>query len=251
EWRERTQTMPHQARKEADLNCNKAPQYAAIYARVSTEDQGKGYSIPTQKEACQKLAAHEGYAVPESHVLIDEGISGTTLDRAGLRTLRDLVHTKAIAAVVVHDPDRLSRNLGHQLLLAEEFERAGVKLLIVSHPLEQGPEGWLFFQMRGALAEYERAKILERTQRGRMGRGKAGYVLGGGVPYGDRYTASPPQGSWEVDEVEAAVVRRIFAMCLAGVPIRGIVRHLTQERIPTANDGPHHNAGYKRSAVGI
>jgi site-specific DNA recombinase len=73
------------------------------------------------------------------------------------------VHTKAIAAVVVHDPDRLSRNLGHQLLLAEEFERAGVKFLIVSHPMEQGPEGWLYFQMHGALAEYERARILERV----------------------------------------------------------------------------------------
>jgi DNA invertase Pin-like site-specific DNA recombinase len=56
------------------------------------------------------------------------------------------------------------------VLLAEEFERAGVKLLIVSYPLEQGPEGWLFFQMGGALAEYERAKILERTHRGRNGR---------------------------------------------------------------------------------
>jgi site-specific DNA recombinase len=55
-------------------------------------------------------------------VLTDEGISGTTMDRPGLRELRDLVNAKAIAAVIVHDPDRLSRNLGHQLLLAEEFE---------------------------------------------------------------------------------------------------------------------------------
>src|SRR5215510_14710353 len=53
--------------------------YAAIYARVSTEDQGKGYSIPTQIEACQRLAQQEGYAVPESHIFIDEGLSGTTL----------------------------------------------------------------------------------------------------------------------------------------------------------------------------
>jgi site-specific DNA recombinase len=82
------------------------------------------------------------------------------------------VNTRAIMAATVYDPDRLSRNLGPQLLLAEEFERAHVKLLMVSHPLEQGPEGWLFFQMRGALAEYERAKILERLKRGRTGRTK-------------------------------------------------------------------------------
>ena len=124
--------------------------YAAIYARVSTEDQGKGFSIPTQIEGCRKLAEREGYTVPDAYVPIDEGISGSTMDRPDLWKLRDLVNAQAISAVMVYDPDRLSRNLGHQLLLAEEFERAGVKLLIVSHPMEQGPEGWLFFQMRGA-----------------------------------------------------------------------------------------------------
>jgi Resolvase, N terminal domain/Recombinase/Recombinase zinc beta ribbon domain len=112
--------------------------YAAIYARVSTEDQGKGFSIPTQKEACQKLAAHEGYTVPECHVLVDEGISGTTMDRPGLRQLRDLVAAQAITAIIVYDPDRLSRNLGHQLLLAEEMERAAVKLLNGRRVLKPG-----------------------------------------------------------------------------------------------------------------
>src|SRR6266850_6915992 len=105
--------------------------YAAIYVRVSTEDHGKGFSIPTQIEACQKLAEREGYTVPETFVLVDEGISGTTMDRPQLRKLRDLVNTSTIAVAIVYDPNCLSRNLGHQLLLAEEFERASVKLLIV------------------------------------------------------------------------------------------------------------------------
>jgi site-specific DNA recombinase len=154
---------------------------------VATEDQGKGFSIPTQIEACQKLAEREGYTVAETHVLIDEGLSGTTMDRPDLRTLRDLGNARAVTAAIVFDPDRLSRNLGHQLLLAEEFERTGVKLLIVSHPMEQGPEGWLFFQMRGALAEYDRAKILERLKRGLVGRAKAGHVSRRSVAFGYRY----------------------------------------------------------------
>ncbi|HEY7491475.1 MAG TPA: recombinase family protein [Candidatus Tectomicrobia bacterium] len=190
---------------------------AAIYARVSTEDQGKGFSIPTQVEACQSLARSEGYSIPESYVLIDEGISGTTLERPGLRKLRELVHAKAISAVVVHDPDRLSRNLGHQLLMAEEWDRAAVQLLIVSHPLEHGPEGWLFFQMRGALAEYERAKILERMQRGLRGRAMAGNPGGGQVALGYRAIREPHKARWEVDEAEAAVVRQIFTLCRGDV----------------------------------
>jgi site-specific DNA recombinase len=210
--------------------------YAAIYARVSTEDQGKGFSIPTQLEACRKLAAHEGYAVPESDVLIDEGISGTTLDRLWLQKLRDLVTTKAITAIIVYDPDRLSRSLGHQLLLAEEMERAGVKLLIVSHPLEQGPEGWLFFQMRGAIAEYERAKILERLKRGLIGRAQAKHTSGGNVPLGYRYVAGHKTGRFELDEEEAALVRRIFQMCVSGMTTRAIAMQLSAERVPTQRE---------------
>jgi len=91
--------------------------------------------------------------------------------------LRDLVNAQAIAAIIVIDPDRLSRKLGHQLLLAEAFEQASVRLLIVSHPLEQGPEGWLFFQMRGALAEYERAKSGVH-KRGTRGVGKCPLGIG-------------------------------------------------------------------------
>jgi site-specific DNA recombinase len=217
------------------MNLTSDVRFAAIYVRVSTEDQGKGFSIPTQIDACQQLATREAYIVPESHVLRDEGISGTTLDRPGLHRLRELVQARAIAAVIVIDPDRLSRNLGHELLLAEELEQAGVQLVIVSHPLERGPEGWLFFQMRGALAEYERAKLLERTQRGRIGRAKAGHPWGQ-VPFGYRAIREPHGGRWEIDPEEAAMVRRMFAMCLQGLSTRAIARQLTLERVPTKLD---------------
>jgi site-specific DNA recombinase len=221
-------------------NADPAP-LAAIYTRVSTEEQVKGFSLPTQIEACQKLAVSHGYTVPEHHVLTDDGISGTTLDRPGLRQLRELVNARAIAAAIVIDIDRLSRNLGHQLLLAEEFERADVKLLIVSHPMEQGPEGWLFFQMRGALAEYERAKILERTSRGRRGRVQAGFaLLGSGVPLGYEYLRGSAdrtvRGSLVINTAEAALVQQIFDLYLSGYGIWAIARRLTAERIPTKGD---------------
>jgi site-specific DNA recombinase len=228
------------------MNLASDVRFAAIYARVSTEDQGKGFSIPTQIDACQQLATREGYIVPESHVLLDEGISGTTLDRPGLHHLRELVQARAIAAVIVIDPDRLSRNLGHQLLLAEEFERTYVKLLIVSHPMDHGPEGWLFFQMRGALAEYERAKIIERTRRGHLGRIQAGHHGGGNVPLGYQYVAEPHGGRWEVNKDEAALVRRIFSLYIAGESTRRIARILTGERVPTPSDR-HPERGHRKA----
>src|SRR5262245_55070345 len=52
------------------INLAMSSHYAAIYARVSAEDQGKGFSIPTQIEACQKLADREGYTVAGTSVLV-------------------------------------------------------------------------------------------------------------------------------------------------------------------------------------
>jgi site-specific DNA recombinase len=224
---------------------------AAVYGRVSTEEQGHGFSLPTQLAACLALADKEGYMVPESYRFADE-VSGTTLDRPGLRLLRDLVRTRVVSAVLVYDPDRLSRTLGHQLLLSEEFEQAGIRLLIVSHPLEKGPEGWLFFQMRGAIAEYERAKILERLNRGHLGRAQAGYPGGGTVPLGYRYVAGHKQGFFEIEEEEAALVRRIFSMCLSGMNTQAIARQLSAERVPTHQDRAGHRIlGKKKLAKGI
>jgi site-specific DNA recombinase len=249
QWQERKEVLMKPSPSQV-MNLRSEVKFAAVYARVSTEDQGKGFSIPTQIGAAQQLATREGYTVPEPYVLIDEGVSGTTMDRPSLRKLRDLVNARAIMAAVVYDPDRLSRNLGHQLLLAEEFEQANVKLLIVSHPLEQGPEGWLFFQMRGALAEYERAKILERLKRGLVGRAKAGHVNGGGVAFGYRYVREEHSGRWEIDEEETAVVRRIFRLCLEGMPTRAIARLLTREHVPSKHDRHPALSGRKSAGVG-
>jgi site-specific DNA recombinase len=111
-----------------------------------------------------------------------------------------------------------------------------VKLLRVSHPMEQGPEGWLFFQMRGALAEYERAKSIERTQRGRIGRAKAGNLGGGQTPFGYRAVREPHKARWKIEEEEAALVRRMFAMCLQGMTTYAITEQLSRERVPTCRD---------------
>jgi site-specific DNA recombinase len=212
---------------------------AAIYARVSTEDQGKGYSIPTQIEACQRLAQQEGYLTPDSHIFVDEGISGTTLDRPALRRVRDLVTSQAIAALIILDPDRLSRKMGKLLVLTDELQAANIPLLCVSHPIEHGPEGTLFFQMRGVNAEYEREKLLERMHRGKIGRAKQGFFGGGMLPYGYKNVPESYKGSIVIHDEEAAVVQHIFAMYCAGKSIHAIAVALTQDHIiPKRATGP-------------
>jgi site-specific DNA recombinase len=202
---------------------------AAIYVRVSTEDQVSGYSIPTQIERCQEKAREFGAEVRPEHVFVDDGYSGASLDRPALNSLRSLVASRGCDAVLVYDADRLSRRLVDLLVIEDEFRACGAQLHIVNSPLDPSDEGWLFFQIRGAFAEFERRKLLERTQRGKRGRAKAGYPLGGRPPFGYRYESDGGHRGWYViDPVQAQVVRRVFAWCVEGVPLRNITLRLSQ-----------------------
>jgi site-specific DNA recombinase len=205
---------------------------AAIYVRVSTTDQAdKGYSLPTQIEACMALAQREGYTVPAAHIF-PEDYTGTSLRRPGLTAVRDLVAQRLVQGVVVYDTDRLARKLAHQLLLTDEFEQAGVCLHSVTMPYgAKTPEQHLLANVKGIIAEYERAKILERTARGRQGRAKAGHVPYGRRTLGYVYVKHASKGAhYEVHPEEAALVQRIFRLCVEdGHSVYAIAALLTRE----------------------
>jgi site-specific DNA recombinase len=198
---------------------------AAIYARVSTEDQARhGYSLESQLEACRKYAQERGWVVVAEEV--DGGVSGASLDRPGLNRIRDLAQAGEFDFLVVYDLDRLSRKVVHQMLIEEELARAGVSIHYVLGDYRDDDEGRLQKQIRAAIAEYERAKMAERVARGKLTKAKRGLWLAGGrhTPYGYRYNA----GHLVVAEEEAQVIRQIFEWFVNGCSIRGIVRRLDE-----------------------
>lgn len=213
---------------------------AAIYCRVSKEDkEKKSYSLVTQRDDCLAFAQQEGYSVSPEHIF-SEDYTGKTLYRPLLPTLRDLVSTGQVEVVIVHDLDRLSRKLAHQLLLIDDFARYEVELRIVLMPdTDDSPEGQLLSHVKGVIAEYERAKILERTARGRRGRAQAGHVPQGRQTLGYRYV---PHGKgkgahYEIDEAEAALVRRIFDLYVHhGYALTALARLLTAEGVPLPSE---------------
>jgi site-specific DNA recombinase len=187
------------------------------------------------------MARQEGYVVPETHVLMDD-YTGTSLNRPQFTQLRDLVRQRLVQAVFVYDLDRLSRKLTHQLLLSEEFEQAGVALRIVTIPDgAKTPEAQLLANVRGIISEYERAKILERTARGRRGRAQAGHVPGSRRTLGYIYVKHNDKGAhYEVRPEEAALVQRIFRLYVeGGRAIHAIAALLTAEGIPTPSHRKH------------
>ena len=210
---------------------------AAIYARVSSEQQKEENTIASQTAALVEFAREQEYSVPDEWVIEDEGFSGASLLRPGLERLRDLAAEGHIQAILIHSPDRLSRKYAYQVLLTEEFARQGVEAVFLKAPRSGAPEDQLMLQFQGMIAEYERAQILERSRRGKRHRAKAGEVsVLCGAPYGYRYIrkTSDAPARYEFDGAEAEVVRLVYdKYTVDGLSIGAIARLLREMGLPT------------------
>src|ERR1700687_2580665 len=161
---------------------------AAIYARVSSEQQREEHTIASQTAALIEFAKTHELEAPKEWVFEDEGYSGATLERPGLERVRDLAAEGQIQVVLAYAPDRLSRKYAYQILLIEELARNGVETLFVKAPQGSSAEDQLLVQFQGMIAEYERAQILERSRRGKRHRAHAGEIsVMSNAPYGYRY----------------------------------------------------------------
>jgi len=222
---------------------------AAIYARVSSEQQREAHTIASQTAALVELARTLNLEVPKTWIFEDEGYSGATLERPGLERVRDLAAEGQIQAVLVHSPDRLSRKYAYQILLIEELARHGVETRFLNAPQSATPEDQLLVQFQGMIAEYERAQILERSRRGKRHRARAGEIsVLSGAPYGYRYIrkSEDAPAAYAVLESEARVVRQVYDHYTgAGWSIAAITRWLNVEGVPTRKLG----ARWERSTV--
>src|SRR4051794_29461020 len=185
---------------------------AAIYARVSTVRQGREQTIDSRLAALRRWATARGHELKDDHVYIDEGYSGARLDRPALDRLRDAAHEGEFETIGVYSPDRLARRYAYQVLLLEEFRKAACAVEFIERPISDDPHDQLLLQIQGAIAEYERAVLAERFRRGKLQKARAGQWGAGRAPYGYRYVPRRDcvPGHLEVDEDEAAVVRRLY-----------------------------------------
>jgi site-specific DNA recombinase len=188
---------------------------AAIYARVSSEQQADAHTIASQVAALQERVTADGLVLLPERQFIDAGYSGATLVRPALERLRDLAAAGDLDRLYVHSPDRLARKYAYQVLLLDEWQRAGVEVVFLNRAVGTTPEDELLLQVQGMVAEYERAKILERSRRGKRHAAHGGSVnVLSGAPYGYRYipkTDGGGQARYEIVLDEARVVRQIFA----------------------------------------
>jgi site-specific DNA recombinase len=209
-----------------------------MYARVSSERQAEAHTVESQVAALRERIAQDGLHLPDELQFIDEGYSGATLVRPALERLRDAVAVGAVDRLYVHSPDRLARKYAYQVLLVDEFQRAGVEVVFLNRELGHTPEDELLLQVQGMMAEYERAKILERHRRGKRHVAHAGSVnVLVAAPYGYRYVPKHygnGQARYEISAEEARVVRQMFEWVgHERVTIGDVCRRLSRAGEPT------------------
>ncbi|MDG3007353.1 recombinase family protein [Paludisphaera sp. Pla2] len=209
----------------------------AIYARVSTQRQAEAQTIDEQIGRLREHARGRGWDLQEANVFRDDGYSGAALKRPGLDRLRDAAAMASFDAILLTDPDRLARNFVHQTLLLEELQSKGCRVEFLDRPMSRDPHDQLLLQIRGAVAEYERTLIAERTRRGRQRRYRAGEMLPWTrAPYGYRMAVDRPRdpSGVHLDPCEAAVVAEMFAWYSEGRrTLHGLVDHLRDLGVPS------------------
>ena len=209
----------------------------ALYCRLSQDDgrEGESNSISNQKEILMAYAKKNGFLHPQ--FFVDDGISGTTFDRPDFLRMQQMVEDGAVSTVIVKDLSRFGRNyleVGEYLEI--KYPTLGVRFIAIQENVdtfrESGTEMMPFNNIFNEWYAAQTSKKIRAVQQMRAANGKRVSPV---VPYG--YKKDPNNREiWYIDEPAAEVVRKIYALCLAGRGPMQIARQLERERIltPTA-----------------
>ncbi len=198
----------------------------ALYRRVSTDKQvDEGYSLDVQLE---KLRAYSKTLsnVREVRDYMDDGFSGSTLDRPGIQRLIQDIEAGEITHVIVVKLDRLSRSQKDTLHLIEDVMiPANVAFISILESFNTDTAfGRAMVGILSVFAQLERENIFERTRGGMQKRVEKGYWPGGGrTPYGYDYDSA--KGVLVPNE-QAETVRYVYDRYLAGESMQTIADSL-------------------------
>jgi len=148
---------------------------AAIYVRVSTQDQAQhGFSLDAQQESLINYAKALGYEIYK--IYRDEGKSGKDMKHRSemMQMLRD-AEGKKFSAIFIYKLDRFSRSLKDLILTIDQLKEWGIDFISLQDKIETASaSGKLMFQIIGAFAEFERNLIGDRTKFGMERKAKEG-----------------------------------------------------------------------------
>lgn len=225
----------------------------ATYARYSTDNQNEE-SIESQVMACRSFIEREGWTLVENQIYSDYAMSGSTMDRPGLKVLMESAKSKPplFEKVVVFSLSRLSRDGFSEQQISSHFKRLGIEVVSVSEPLHN-MQGSGRKAAEGAIRmvnEVLLAQISEHTIRGQDYAASQGFKTTW-APYGyknkripdpkgviDKKTGQPRMRLiWVIDPVQAEIVKWIFDEYLHGKGLKRLADKLNNKGVSSSRGG--------------
>ena len=214
--------------KQSSINTNYGT--AALYCRLSRDDNmdTESNSIQNQKQLLQKVAKDKGYT--DTIFFVDDGVTGTTMNRPGFQKMLNAIEAGYISAVLVKDLSRLGRNYIEVGKLTEEFfPMHDVRLIAVSDGVDSDEGDNEFTPFRNIMNEWYAKDISKKRKIVNKLKGNAGIPLSQ-PPYG--YIKNPDDPRfWIVEPEAASVVKRIYRMALDGFGLAEIANVLQADGI--------------------
>jgi site-specific DNA recombinase len=219
---------------------------AAIYARKSTDQSGvsdEQRSVARQVEHARAYAARKGWRVADEHVYVDDGISGAEFaNRPGfLRLMNALKPQAPFQALVMSEESRLGREAIETAYALKQLVQAGVRVFFYLEDRERtldSPTDKIMLSLTAFADELEREKARQRTYDAMQRKARAGHVTGGAC-FGYRNVDVLGVGGTrshvtrQIDEEQAAIIRRIFDLCAAGHGVKAIAKILNAAGAPS------------------
>jgi site-specific DNA recombinase len=209
----------------------------AAYIRISDEKQEKNYSVAFQREKIITHFREQGVSIKQEHIFIDTYTGKVWRQRKNLQMALAAAKRHEFDILGMYKLDRLSREPDDQIILREQFQYYGVKIITLD-PDERADDdslaGDIIRRVYGWKAKLERLDVVQRTQDGLRQRVNEGKLLAGRRPlYGSMWN-DPQNKAYYIIHIEhSAVVIRIFCLARDGMSLRSIAFLLTKEGIPT------------------
>ena len=198
----------------------------ALYARHSTDAQDR--SVPAQLERCRAVATRSAATVVEEFV--DTAITGAVMEqRPAVMALLTSASYGGFDAVLVEDLSRVSRDQADIATIFKRLSYHGVAMVSIT----EGPISEIHIGLKGTMNAIFLKDLADKVRRGQYAAAANGSIPGGTLYGYDVEGAPGTRGRRIINEVEAAIVRRIFAETAAGRPYREIARALNADGIPS------------------
>ena len=203
-----------------------------LYCRLSNEDlvDGESNSIANQRSILSSYAASHGFT--NTKVLVDDGYTGTNINRPGVREGLALVEQGLVGTWIVKDMSRFGRDYLQVGRFTEiVFPSYDVRFIAVNDAVDSAKGDNDFTVIRNVFNDFYAKDTSKKVRAVMKAKGTNGKHLGG-PPYG--YRADPQdKDHWILDEDAAPVVKLIFDLAIAGKGPSQIARILEADGVLT------------------